>query len=94
MDIQKHPTSHLTELRQGLPLTQSINGGRFRPHKGEVFMESLKAKFQKFLRDEEGATAVEYVVMVALIIAVAIVAISTLGEKVESTFTNVTTSMK
>lgn len=52
-------------------------------------MESLKAKFQKFLRDEEGATAVEYAVMVALIIVVAIVAIQTLGGSVKSTFNTV-----
>ena len=56
-------------------------------------MKSLKEKFQKFIQDEEGATAVEYAVMLALIIAVAIVAISTLGGSVNTTFENVNTSL-
>lgn len=40
----------------------------------------------KFAKDEEGATAVEYGVMVALIIAVAVVTITTLGNKVDNAF--------
>lgn len=39
-----------------------------------------------FLRSEEGATATEYAVMLALIIAVAIATIIILGIKVESLF--------
>lgn len=57
-------------------------------------MESLKEKFRRFLKDEEGATAVEYAVMVALIIAVAIGAITLLGKNVDTTFTNVAASIK
>ena len=41
-----------------------------------------------FLNDENGPTAVEYAVMVALIIVVSIAAITTLGTKVSSTFSN------
>ena len=40
-------------------------------------------------RDEEGATAVEYGVLVALIIAACVVIIGTLGEKVNDAFTKV-----
>ena len=43
-------------------------------------------KLISFLKDEEGATAVEYGLMVALIAAVIIGAVTLLGDKVESTF--------
>jgi pilus assembly protein Flp/PilA len=45
-------------------------------------------KVIQFLRCEEGPTAVEYAVMVALIIVVSISAITTLGSKVSSTFSS------
>ena len=44
-------------------------------------------KVIRFLKCEEGPTAVEYAVMVALIIVVSIGAVTTLGTKVSSTFT-------
>ena len=42
-----------------------------------------------FLRDEGGPTAVEYAVMLALIIVVCIGAITTLGKNANNTFTSV-----
>lgn len=44
---------------------------------------------EHFLRAEEGPTAVEYAVMLALIIVVCITAISTLGSNANGTFNNV-----
>lgn len=44
-------------------------------------------------RDEKGATAVEYGIMVALIAVVIIVAITTLGGTVKDTFTQTRCSM-
>ena len=44
---------------------------------------------RKFIRAEEGPTATEYAVMLALIIVVAIGAISGIGVTVENIFTNV-----
>ena len=41
---------------------------------------------KSFIRDDEGATATEYAVMLALIIIIAIGAISALGTKVSGTF--------
>jgi pilus assembly protein Flp/PilA len=41
------------------------------------------------IRSEEGATATEYAVMLALIIIVAIGAITILGKKVNNTFQNI-----
>jgi pilus assembly protein Flp/PilA len=43
----------------------------------------------RFLQDESGPTAVEYAVMLALIIVVCITAITTLGSNANSTFANV-----
>ncbi|WP_428561679.1 MAG: Flp family type IVb pilin [Solidesulfovibrio sp. DCME] len=41
-----------------------------------------------FIRDEEGATAVEYGLMAALIAAVIIGAVTTLGSNLSTLFTN------
>jgi len=43
----------------------------------------------QFLRDEDGPTAVEYAVMLALIVVVCIAAITTLGNNANETFSNV-----
>ncbi len=42
-----------------------------------------------FLRNEDGPTAVEYAVMLALIIVVCIAAITTLGTNASANFSNV-----
>ena len=46
-------------------------------------------KFVRFLKKEDGPTAVEYAVMLALIIVVCIAAITTLGSNSNNTFGNV-----
>jgi len=46
-------------------------------------------KLMKFLKDEEGATAVEYGLMVALIAVVIIVAVTLLGGALVNIFTEV-----
>ena len=43
----------------------------------------------RFLKKEDGPTAVEYAVMLALIIVVCIAAITTLGSNANNTFGNV-----
>ena len=45
-----------------------------------------------FLKREDGPTAVEYAVMLALIIVVCIAAITTLGSNANNTFSSVATS--
>jgi pilus assembly protein Flp/PilA len=52
-------------------------------------MRQWFTKVQRFLRDEDGPTAVEYAVMLALIIVVCIAAISTMGSNARNTFSNV-----
>ncbi len=52
-------------------------------------MRSLTKSLVSFLKAEDGPTAVEYAVMLALIIVVCITAITALGGKAASTFSNV-----
>jgi len=51
-------------------------------------MAELWIKMRDFLADEEGASAVEYAVLVALIIAVAIAIIAILGLQVNNAFSS------
>lgn len=52
-------------------------------------MKKLWSNIKGFMRDEEGATATEYAVMLALIIGVAIATIVILGQKVDKAFKDV-----
>ena len=56
-------------------------------------MNTLRENLVKFLKSEDGPTAVEYAVMVALIIVVSIAAITTLGSKVKTTFEDTSTKI-
>ena len=56
-------------------------------------MKSLAQKLQRFLVSEDGPTAVEYAVMLALIIVVCLTAIGTVGTKTRATFNNVANSL-
>lgn len=56
-------------------------------------MKNLAKKLQHFLVSEDGPTAVEYAVMLALIIIVCLTAITSLGSKANTTFTNVANSI-
>jgi pilus assembly protein Flp/PilA len=47
----------------------------------------------EFLKQEDGPTAVEYAVMLALIIVVCIGAVTTLGKNANTTFTSVGTAI-
>ena len=52
-----------------------------------------RSVFTKFLRDESGATAIEYAFIAAGISVVIITAVNTLGGQVKTTFTNVKSSL-
>ena len=56
-------------------------------------MKALVKKAKTFLRSEDGPTATEYAVMLALIIIVALAAITLLGTRVSGIFTRVRTSL-
>ena len=52
-------------------------------------MKKLQQWVKDFIQKEDGPTAVEYAVMLALIIVVCLTAITTLGSNANSTFTTV-----
>lgn len=56
-------------------------------------MKSLALKVQRFLVSEDGPTAVEYAVMLALIVIVCLTAIGSIGTKANATFTAVAASL-
>ena len=56
-------------------------------------MKSLTQKVQRFLVSEDGPTAVEYAVMLALIVIVCLTAISSVGTKASGTFTKIAASL-
>ncbi len=49
-------------------------------------MRTLSKKIVNFLKKEDGPTAVEYAVMLALIIVVCIAAVTTLGSNANNSF--------
>ncbi len=56
-------------------------------------MKNFALKVRRFLVSEDGPTAVEYAVMLALIIIVCLVAITSVGSQASSTFSNVASSL-
>jgi pilus assembly protein Flp/PilA len=48
----------------------------------------------RFVRDESGATAIEYGLIAALIAVVIITAVTTIGTNLKATFTSVATGLK
>ncbi|HWL93922.1 MAG TPA: Flp family type IVb pilin [Phycisphaerae bacterium] len=59
----------------------------------ELTMKAFVNCFKSFIRDEEGATATEYAVMLALIIVISLAGISALGEKVSDVFVDIESAM-
>ena len=52
-------------------------------------MEEKMAKLIRFFKDEEGATMVEYALMVALIAVICIIAVTAIGTNVNLVFESV-----
>ncbi len=50
--------------------------------------------FKQFLRDEAGATAIEYGLIAALIAVVIITGVTAVGTQLSTTFTNLATSVR
>ena len=57
-------------------------------------MRSLTKSLVSFLKREDGPTAVEYAVMLALIVVVCLAAITAMGKNANSTFSFVASSVK
>jgi pilus assembly protein Flp/PilA len=56
-------------------------------------MKNLTLKLQRFLKSEDGPTAVEYAVMLALIVVVCLSTITTIGTRANSTFNQIANSL-
>jgi pilus assembly protein Flp/PilA len=63
------------------------------PDLEEIPMRKFTQALVNFVNDESGPTAVEYAVMLALIIVVCITAITTLGTNANNTFSYVGTTI-
>ncbi len=57
-------------------------------------MNTLMQKLRSFLADEQGATAVEYGLMIALIAAAILVTVGLLGTELNTKFTSVKDAVK
>src|SRR5512135_1205703 len=66
---------------------------RSRPLKEESLMQVLTSKIRRFLASDDGPTAVEYAVMLALILVACITIVKTLGTSLSNTFDTVNTSV-
>jgi pilus assembly protein Flp/PilA len=53
----------------------------------------MSAIFSRFIRDDSGATAIEYGLIAGLIAVVVVTSITTLGTKLTNTFTNVSNKL-
>jgi pilus assembly protein Flp/PilA len=53
----------------------------------------MKEKFLQFIRDEEGATAVEYGLIAALIAVAIILAVTNVGTQLKAIFESVATAL-
>ena len=56
-------------------------------------MKNIISKVQRFLKSEDGPTAVEYAIMLALIVIVCIAAIQAVGTAANGAFEDVTAEM-
>jgi pilus assembly protein Flp/PilA len=56
-------------------------------------MKNFIAKANRFVRDEEGVTAIEYGLIAALIAVVIIAAVKAVGTNLSTTFNNIATSL-
>jgi pilus assembly protein Flp/PilA len=54
----------------------------------------MKSTFSRFVKDESGATAIEYGLIAALIAVVIIVSVKALGTQLSTTFGAVTTGLQ
>jgi pilus assembly protein Flp/PilA len=56
-------------------------------------MQKFATKFVEFLKEEDGPTAVEYAVMLALIVVVCLTAIGQIGTNANSQFEEIASSL-
>jgi pilus assembly protein Flp/PilA len=74
----------LVALRRAIAVTEFL---------WRLVMSKFALKVRQFLVSEDGPTAVEYAVMLALIVIVCLAAIGSIGTNAKTTFTNVANSL-
>lgn len=57
-------------------------------------MKNILSKVQRFMKSEDGPTAVEYAIMLALIIIVCLAAIQSVGTQANSAFQDIAGDLK
>ena len=57
-------------------------------------MKSLALKLRRFLTSEDGPTAVEYAVMLSLIVIMCLAAITSIGTNAKAVFTSIARSLR
>jgi len=57
-------------------------------------MSKFTARVRNFLKSEDGPTAVEYAVMLALIVVVCIGSVTLIGTNADAKFTEISTSLQ
>lgn len=56
-------------------------------------MKNIITKVQRFLKSEDGPTAVEYAIMLALIVIVCLTAIQAIGDNANTAFNTIATEI-
>ncbi len=91
--MKNRPRFHVTgQLPMMFRLDNFYSEAFGRSERREV-MKSFATKVCRFLASEDGPTAVEYAVMLSLIIAVCLAAITTIGQNANSVFGKVASSL-
>ena len=75
---------HIAEAKYALQEREKEKGSKMKK-----FADSVK----KFLVSEDGPTAVEYAVMLALIVVVCLTTIKTIGQNANTTFSSIATNV-
>jgi pilus assembly protein Flp/PilA len=97
---EKSAAAAIREMLSALPLGSArhsdegvfSSGGHPRVSKiVETFMNNL---FSRFVRDESGATAIEYGLIAALIAVVVITALTSIGTNLSAKFQSIATSLR
>jgi pilus assembly protein Flp/PilA len=83
-----HPNS---AVNRGL---DAAGEGKWSPDVEPIFRRPEMAKFLKLIKNDKGATAIEYGLIAALIAVAAITAMTSIGSKLGSTFNNVSSNLK
>ena len=89
--LTSEPMGFLVELNIVFGLSPLSWGSR--SFLSEETMKNFAQKVQRFLKSEDGPTAVEYAIMLALIVIVCLTAIQAVGTNARSAFTDIATDI-